>query len=233
MKKKENSPIIGMENGNALDIYFADVSREMPLTAEEEETIARQYRAGVKTAADRLITGNLRYVVHVAKQYQGQGLSLSDLTSEGNIGLIKAAGNYNGQGRFVNYAEHLIRLHIEKAISEKTSHDDAIRRQYSFDAPLANNDKATMLDLLPNPEPPRADDQMEQRQATEDITAKIDRLNDREQVVVKAFYGIGQPVETLAEIAQRMDITRERARQIRNQAVRKIKRMKIQQTINA
>lgn len=224
MRKKETKPAISIEDGNALDMYFADVSRETTVSQEEEQQLAERIRKGDQQAVDRLVTGNLRYVVHVAKLYLGQGLPLDDLINEGNIGLIKAAGNFQG-GRFVNYAEHVIRAHIEKAIQEKGTDEASIRRQYSFDAPLANNERATMLDLLPNPEPPQADQQLEQRQDADSMAAVIDQLNEREQTVIKAFYGIGQPVLTLAEIGRQLGVSRERARQIRNTAIRKMKRV--------
>jgi RNA polymerase primary sigma factor len=75
----------------SLDKYFQEIGKVDLITPEEEITLAIQIREGNKYALDKLTKANLRFVVSVAKQYQHQGLPLSDLINEGNLGLIKAA----------------------------------------------------------------------------------------------------------------------------------------------
>ncbi|MBM3264375.1 MAG: hypothetical protein FJY97_13245, partial [candidate division Zixibacteria bacterium] len=83
------------QEDQSLDIYLREI-REIPLlTAEEEIELAKSARRGEHDALNRLVQANLRFVVAVAKQYQNQGLPLSDLINEGNLGLIKAAERFD------------------------------------------------------------------------------------------------------------------------------------------
>jgi RNA polymerase primary sigma factor len=75
--------------------YFKDVRKSVILTPSEEVELARRIKKGDQAAIDRLVNANLKFVVSVAKEYQGQGLPLSDLISEGNYGLIKAATRFD------------------------------------------------------------------------------------------------------------------------------------------
>ena len=79
----------------ALDKYLNDISKIELLSADEEADLARRIREGDKEALERMTKANLRFVVSVAKQYQNQGLSLSDLINEGNVGLMKAAKRFD------------------------------------------------------------------------------------------------------------------------------------------
>jgi len=99
-----------------------EINRIPLLTREEEDSYARQVAAGSKSAKDKLVRANLRFVVNVAKKYQNQGLALSDLISEGNIGLMNAIERYDvDKGyHFISYAVWWIRQAILKAICEKS-----------------------------------------------------------------------------------------------------------------
>ncbi|MDR2521895.1 MAG: RNA polymerase sigma factor RpoD/SigA [Spirochaetaceae bacterium] len=107
---------------NILSMYLRDISKIPLLTREEEDEAARLAAAGDKAAAHKLVNANLRFVVNVAKRYQGQGLPLSDLISEGNIGLLGAVEKYdvNKGYHFISYAVWWIRQAILKAICEKS-----------------------------------------------------------------------------------------------------------------
>jgi RNA polymerase primary sigma factor len=109
-------------NENVLSAYLKEINRIPLLTKEEEDKTARSAAAGSKAARDKLVNSNLRFVVNVAKRYQGQGLPLSDLISEGNIGLISAVERYDvDKGyHFISYAVWWIRQSILKAICEKS-----------------------------------------------------------------------------------------------------------------
>ncbi|MDR0401189.1 MAG: sigma-70 family RNA polymerase sigma factor [Treponema sp.] len=107
---------------NVLSIYLREINRIPLLTREEEDKAAREAAKGSKAARERLINGNLRFVVNVAKRYQGQGLSIMDLISEGNIGLVNAVERYDvDKGyHFISYAVWWIRQAILKAVCEKS-----------------------------------------------------------------------------------------------------------------
>jgi RNA polymerase primary sigma factor len=91
MRQLKISKSITSRESASLEKYLQEIGRVPMITAEEEAQLAILIQQGDKKAADRLVKANLRFVVSVAKQYQGQGLSLPDLINEGNIGLIKAA----------------------------------------------------------------------------------------------------------------------------------------------
>jgi RNA polymerase primary sigma factor len=107
---------------NVLSIYLKEINRIPLLTKEEEYLTAQAAAAGDRRAQDKLVNANLRFVVNVAKKYQGQGLPLSDLISEGNIGLLNAIERYdvNKGYHFISYAVWWIRQAILKAICEKS-----------------------------------------------------------------------------------------------------------------
>lgn len=101
-----------------LDLYFRDLLRHPVLSVEEERQLAREAQAGNTAARERLITANLRFVVSVAKKYQGSGLPLEDLICEGNKGLIRAAETFDPERgfRFVSYAVNWIIVRIDRAL---------------------------------------------------------------------------------------------------------------------
>jgi RNA polymerase primary sigma factor len=107
---------------NILSMYLKEINRIPLLTRDEEESIARAAAEGSQAARDKLVNSNLRFVVNVAKKYQGQGLPLSDLISEGNIGLLNAIERYDVEKgyHFISYAVWWIRQAILKAICEKS-----------------------------------------------------------------------------------------------------------------
>lgn len=223
MKQPKKRQPISSEEGNSLDMYFDEISRQQLLSADEEQALATRIQQGDRKAVDRLVMGNLRLVIAIAKAYQGQGIALADLINEGNIGLIKAAEAFH-HAPFAPQASKAIRKAIEKALLEQSSDRQGLNRETSVDAPLWNNERLTMLDLLPNGAPPAADIIAEGNNQRDILATHLNELEERERAVVTAFYGIDQPVMTLAEIAFQLGIKRERARQIRDKAIRKLKK---------
>ncbi|MDR0312827.1 MAG: RNA polymerase sigma factor RpoD/SigA [Treponema sp.] len=109
-------------NDDVLDYYMSDI-RKIPLLSREDEVkLATEAANGNKAARDKLIEANLRFVIRIAKRYQGQGLPLSDLINEGNIGLIRAASHFdvNRGFHFISYAVWWVRQSILTAIAEKS-----------------------------------------------------------------------------------------------------------------
>lgn len=105
----------------AIAQYLSDINHYPMLNADEEVELARRAHNGEREAYDRLVCGNLRFVVSVAKQYQHQGLTLGDLINEGNMGLMKAAERFDDTFgfKFISYAVWWIRQSIMSAICDK------------------------------------------------------------------------------------------------------------------
>lgn len=103
-----------------LDKYLQEICNIPMISAEEEVRLALLIKEGDQQALDKLTKANLRFVVSVAKKYQGQGLSLSDLINEGNLGLMKAAGCFDGTRgfKFISFAVWWIRQSILHALAE-------------------------------------------------------------------------------------------------------------------
>ena len=106
----------------SLDKYLQEIGKVDLITADEEVELAQQIKAGDQRALEKLTKANLRFVVSVAKQYQNQGLSLSDLINEGNLGLIKAAQRFDETRgfKFISYAVWWIRQSILQALAEQS-----------------------------------------------------------------------------------------------------------------
>ncbi len=106
----------------SLECYLRDIGRYPLLTREQEGDLARRIRDGENEAVHDLVRANLRFVVTVAKQYLGQGLSLEDLINEGNIGLMKAAHRFDERRgfKFISYAVWWVRQSILQAIADQS-----------------------------------------------------------------------------------------------------------------
>ena len=121
MRQLKIATQITNRDSQAVEKYLQEISKISLLTPEEETTLAQRIKMGDQNALERLVTGNLRFVVSVAKQYQHQGLSLSDLINEGNLGLIKAARRFDETKgfKFISYAVWWIRQSILQALAEQ------------------------------------------------------------------------------------------------------------------
>ena len=114
-------PKLASDEGS-LDQYLKDISRYPLITREREAELARGIRDDDREALDTLVRSNLRFVVSVAKRYQNQGVSLSDLVNEGNLGLIRAAQKFDEtkEIKFISYAVWWIRQAILQALAEQS-----------------------------------------------------------------------------------------------------------------
>ncbi len=118
-----NKKYIDFENDNNIGLYFKDIRKStnsVMLTAQEEVTLGEKIKNGNVEAINKLVKANLKFVISIAKDYQGQGVPLSDLISEGNYGLIKAATKFdNTKGfKFISYAVWWIRQAIIQSIND-------------------------------------------------------------------------------------------------------------------
>ena len=276
MRQLKIQKSITNRSSEALDKYLVEIGRAPLISIDEEIELAQKIKKGGREgerAKDKLVTANLRFVVSVAKQYQHQGLTLTDLIDEGNIGLIKAAQKFDETRgfKFISYAVWWIRQSILQAIAEQSrvvrlplnqvgsvnkikrilnkfeqenerrpsideiaektdmpheKIEDVLKvdtRQVSVDAPMTESDGASMLDFMPSENEPSTDSQLVIESMREEIALALSVLNERERNVVEAFYGINQPECTMEEIGNKYGLTRERVRQIREKAIRKLK----------
>ena len=106
----------------SLDQYLREISQYPLITRDDEVELAKRIRAGCEVSLDKLVRSNLRFVVSVAKKYQNQGVSLSDLINEGNLGLIRAAHKFDETKgiKFISYAVWWIRQAILQALAEQS-----------------------------------------------------------------------------------------------------------------
>ena len=201
-----------------LNKYLDEIGREQLLSEEQEARLSARILQGDERALNRLIEANLRFVVVIARQYQGQGLSMEDLVSEGNLGLMKAARKFDATRglRFVNYAVVFIRQQIEKAVRKESDEQrvESTRdgQTRSVDAPLGSKANVSLLSVLVNADSPQADQRVYNASLEDAIERSLQTLNERETVVVNAYFGIGEERQTMAEIAERMSLKRERGK---------------------
>ena len=260
----------------ALDKYLNDIGKISMLTADEEAEMARRIRAGDHSALERLTKANLRFVVSVAKQYQNQGLSLSDLINEGNVGLMKAAKRFDETKgfKFISYAVWWIRQSILQSIVEysrivrlplnkvgsynkvneaflsfvqeferEPTHEELgeilgmtgkeIRtmlkgngRHVSFDAPLGSEEgESTMLDVFLGNGMAAPDLNLMDQSLKDEVQQGLSILSPREVEVLSSYYGLnGYKSLTLEEIGDLYGLTRERVRQIKERAIRRLRK---------
>jgi RNA polymerase primary sigma factor len=122
MRQLKITKSITNRESQSLEKYLQEIGKVDLLTPEEEVDLARRIKEGDQEALEKLTKANLRFVVSVAKQYQNQGLSLSDLINEGNLGLIKAAQRFDETRgfKFISYAVWWIRQSILQALAEQS-----------------------------------------------------------------------------------------------------------------
>ncbi|HEU4719705.1 MAG TPA: RNA polymerase sigma factor RpoD/SigA [Bacteroidia bacterium] len=258
----------------SLDKYLSDISKIPMITVEEETILAQKIRSGDEDSLEKLTKANLRFVVSVAKQYQNQGLSLSDLINEGNVGLIKAARRFDETRgfKFISYAVWWIRQSIIQAVSEQSrvirlplnkigtmkkigkmqsqleqklerpasvselaeameiSEEEisatmgAAVRHISTDALLPGNEDLTIMDVTSDPGNSLPDDLLILSSLKTEISRALATLTERERDVITLYYGIGRPgAMTLDEIGEKHELTRERVRQIKEKAIRRLR----------
>jgi RNA polymerase primary sigma factor len=200
-----------------------------------------------------LVEGNLRFVITVSKQYQNQGLDFPDLIAEGNYGLMKAIDNFDWSKklRFISYAVWWIRQSILQSLNEnartirlpvnvvqelhKTKKelekagvalpDKMVSLPYTInlDNPL-NEEGDTLLDILVNPNADSADKNLSTDDTLkEKLLSMLDVLDEREKVIIEDYFGLSGSTRTLEDIGSDFDLTKERVRQIKEKALRKLR----------
>lgn len=224
-------------------LYFC--SRESPgviyrgislLECETDyQSSIKRIRNMTERETNKIVSENLNYVKSVANQYRGNGVEFDDLVSEGTLAMIMAARKFDETrgSQFVAYASPFIRKAMQQAIDKQSALYRVPKDQkkyaprnaskaVSIDQPISEGNQYTLLDILVNQDVNMADDNVAFQQMLKDLDNCVDLLDEREKEVVRKFYGLGIHHETLAEIADDMSLKRERVRQIRDKAIRKI-----------
>ncbi len=265
---------IGNDANRSLSKYLQEISKFQPLHPEREIELAIRVKKGERKALKELTEANLRFVVSVAKDYQGQGLPLTDLINEGNLGLIKAAERFDETRgfKFISYAVWWIRQSILQALAEqsrivrlplnKIGSINKINKAYavleqkyerpptpeeiaelvelsltevqqslkntgrhvSMDAPLIEGEDSNLYDVMGSEDSPNPDAELMLESLREEIRRALDTLTPREADVVSSYFGLNAGCSmTLEEIGERFDLTRERVRQIKEKAIRRLK----------
>ncbi|HUU89119.1 MAG TPA: sigma-70 family RNA polymerase sigma factor [Candidatus Glassbacteria bacterium] len=255
MKEKSSIPI----NQEEIAEYLKDIRRIRVMTPERERILAQKMLSPEVTEQEKkmvqkeLLEGNLRFVITVSKQYQNQGLDLSDLIAEGNYGLMKAIENFDwSKGlRFISYAVWWVRQSILQSLNEnartirlpvnvvqelhraKKELDNkgvelpdkftTLPYTINLDNPL-NEEGDTLIDVLNNPNAELADAGL----STEDTLKKkliemLDILDNRERVIIEDYFGLSGNNRTLEDIGGDFSLTKERVRQIKEKALRKLR----------
>ena len=274
MKQLKISKQITNRESESLEKYFQEIGRVELITADEEVELARRIKQGDQVALEKLTKANLRFVVSVAKQYQNQGLTLGDLISEGNLGLIKAAQRFDETRgfKFISYAVWWIRQSILQALAEHSRivrlplnkigwvtklHNtlqeleqkferepttaelaDALdmtveevadtlkisARQVSMDAPFSSGDEGSLLDLLEDTNQVTPDHEVLIDSLKTEVNRALSTLTQRENEIVTYYFGLNnQAPLTLEEIGNILSLTRERVRQIKEKAMRRLR----------
>ena len=206
-----------------------------------------------KEIQKELLEGNLRFVITVSKQYQNQGLDLPDLIAEGNLGLMKAIEHFDWskQLRFISYAVWWVRQSILQSLNENARTirlpvnvvqelhkakkelekagvelpEKFINLPYTvnLDSPL-NEEGDTLLDVLNNPNAELADANLSTEQTLkEKLLSMLDVLDEREKIIIQDYFGLSGSTRTLEDIGNDFDLTKERVRQIKEKALRKLR----------
>lgn len=197
------------------------------LTEQEEKELGILIAKGESKALERLITANMGFVVYVARQYQNKGLSLDDLVSEGNIAMMMAAQKWNPDKgvRFVQYAVWEIRKAMERAIAQQSGavSTDAVA-EVSIDVPCKAGGLTTYADRMRDHDGRNAHEEAYLSSFGYGLSQGLSVLNEREKEVIRLFYGLDCDAITMSEIGERMNLKRERVRQIRHKAERKLRK---------
>ncbi|MCH3993539.1 MAG: sigma-70 family RNA polymerase sigma factor [Prevotella sp.] len=172
----------------------------------------------------KLVNDNQGYVYSLALHYTNQGLDFEDLVGEGNMGMIKAAQTYDASKskHFVNYASGFIKEAIEKALK---SYGFQASRSLDERVPRGSqNSTMKLLHVIEDKNTPRTDAQLWADSNSESVKKLLELLDDRERTVICGIYGIGGDKLTMAQVGEKNGWKRERVRQIRNKALRKLEK---------
>lgn len=218
-------------------IYFNEISNFKPLSKEEEFSLWERYRKNNDiTARDKLIKSNLKFVASVARSYQGLGLSYSDLIAEGNYGLMKAMEKFDYEKGYktISYSVWWIRQSILEALKERAgiegeSLPEDFEKQNSMDGNEENIDYIVKSEYIDYGNTDSNNEELKQV-----ILNLTECLTEREQYIITEYYGLNSNENmTLEEIGDAIGLTKERVRQIKEKALKKLRSEALNNSITA
>ena len=212
--------------------YYEELKKYKPISRSRERELIMKAKSGDVDAQNEILTANLRFVFNIASRYKGNGAAISDLISEGNMGLIKAIQKFNPERdvKFISYAVWWVRNSMQEFIKKRQMHLKMEKEEDTLNAIVCekrlidNNDEViTKKDVVMSNE--RDEEKRENDKAHKIIVDKIlSVLSDRERYIIEEYYGIGDKKEkNLEEIGIELNITRERVRQIKKSAINKLR----------
>ena len=212
-------------------VYYDDLKKYKPLTKAKERRLLKKCKKGNLKAKNEILEANLRFVFDIAKHYTGRGVPISELISDGNIGLLRAIEKFDESKdvKFISYAVWWIRQAMFESIKRRnainfveiepnTDNDSSMDKKLieddeddvSFNNDFSNENDAKSIEVSEN-----------QRNI---ITSLIGTLSDRERDIVENYYGINDKKElTLTDIGKKYNLSSERVRQIKLNAIRKLR----------
>lgn len=212
-------------------VYYDDLKKYKPLTKAKERRLLKKCKKGNLKAKNEILEANLRFVFDIAKHYTGRGVPISELISDGNMGLLRAIEKFDESKdvKFISYAVWWIRQAMLESIKKRNAIsfveiEPNTDNDSSIDKKLIEDDED---DVSFNNDFSNENDE-KSREVTENqrniITSLIDTLSDRERDIVENYYGINDKKElTLTDIGKKYNLSSERVRQIKLNAIRKLR----------
>jgi len=247
-------------NTDEVQCYLKDLKRIPVITHERQDEIFEKLKSKKTTKEEitllhrELILGNLRFVVSIAKQYQNQGMDLSDLISEGNIGLIKSADRFDPSSglKFISYAVWWIKQSMMAALNEDSrtiripsnliqeaqknkrktfSYDDPNNTAHEVSLPFCvglnrqiNEDGDELIDIIRDPNEQNPEDIFK---SSEEIRKRVDTilsvLDEREKTIIEKYFGLNGVESNLDDLGEEFNCTKERIRQLKDKAIKKLR----------
>lgn len=214
------SRTIKWEYVKELDKYFSDIKHFKTLSRQEERALGMKIQRGDKSALNKLVNHNLKFVVSIAKKYRDRGVPFEDLISEGNMGLYHAAEKYDGrkETKFITYAVWWIKNSINEIIKDYASNNEINVDDFIFDKKKSVEYHQELINE-------EFEEELNNIQSRNDSVEELLKcLQERERKIVTMFFGLkGTKEMNLDEIGQSMSLSMERVRQIKDVALIKLK----------
>ena len=218
---------------STVKIYYDDLKKYKPLTKAKEKRLLKLSRKGNLKAKNEILEANLKFVFDIAKHYTGRGLSISELISEGNMGLLRAIEKFDEEKdiKFISYAVWWIRQAMLEAIKKKkmlimVEIDPTDSNDNIFERKIADDEDERIGGASDVGFSNEAEEYKKELKANqkEVIGKLLNSLNSREKEIIEHYYGLSNERElTLNEIGKKYNLSSERVRQVKLTAIRKLR----------